>query len=154
LVKVVEYDKVRDLEGFLRKLAESGYLVEYGPHAVLEDHSEISTFKVYVGNELAAYIVAHYITQYYRAFLENYEDSDEALLDKLLEIKYSGERWSIPVNPLYVIAFNECLLRVLEGYRDEYPVVDGNRLVEEYRSRNPNYRSIPRVIVARIIDSW
>lgn len=152
MTKLVEFDKVKDLENFIKRLNEVGYLVEHGPHAVLEDHSEITTLKVYTGGRIVAYVVAHYITQYYRAVLsESYAD-DQAFLGKLFEIKYSGERWSIPVNPLYIIVLEEELMNVLESYEDLYPVKDGEELVKAYRSKNPNYKVIPRVVVARLVN--
>lgn len=152
MTKLVEFYKVKNLENFVKKLSEAGYLVEHGPHAVLEDHSEITTLKVYAGSKMVAYVVAHYITQYYRAVLsENYAD-DQAFLNKLFEIKYSGEKWSIPVNPLYIIMLEEELMSVLENYEDLYPVQDGESLVEAYRSKNPNYKVIPRVVVARLVN--
>lgn len=152
MVRVVEFDKVKDLEKFIKKLSEAGYTVEWGPHAVLEDHSEIATLKVHVDGRVVAYIVVHYITQYYRAVLSESYSDDQAFLDKLFEIKYSGEKWSIPVNPVYIIEFNEELVGVMKGYEDSYPVEDGERLVEAYRSKNPNYKAIPKIIVARIVD--
>lgn len=152
MAKLVEFDKVKNLENFIKKLREAGYLVEHGPHAVLEDHSEIVTLKVYSGNRMIAYVVAHYITQYYRAVLsESYAD-DHAFLNKLFEIKYSGEKWSIPVNPLYIIMLEDELTKILESYEDLYPVQDGENLVEAYRSKNPNYKIIPRVVVARLVN--
>jgi hypothetical protein len=102
--------------------------------------------------ELAAYIVAHYITQYYRAVINGSYESDEKFLDRLYEIKYSSERWSIPVNPLYAVVFNEEILEIFDKYEDQYPVEDGERVVNEYRARNPNYKNIPRVLIARFLD--
>lgn len=152
MTKLIEFNKVKNLENFIKKLSEAGYLVEYGPHAVLEDHSEIMTLKVYSGSRVIAYIVAHYITQYYRAVLGGDYADDQAFLNKLFEIKYSGEKWSIPVNPLYIIMLEDELMKVLESYEDLYPVQDGDSLVETYRSKNPNYKVIPRVVVARLVN--
>ncbi|MEM1816832.1 MAG: hypothetical protein QW432_05590 [Desulfurococcaceae archaeon] len=152
MAKLVEFDKVKDLENFIRKLGEAGYVVERGPHAVLEDHSEITTLKVYMNGRMVAYVVAHYITQYYRAVVSESYSNDQAFLSKLFEIKYSGERWSIPVNPVYIIVFEEGLMSTLEKYEDLYPVQDGEGLVEAYRSKNPNYKVIPRIVVARLVN--
>jgi hypothetical protein len=152
LPKVVEVDKVKDLNKFLEALKASGFTVELGPHVVLEDHSELTSIKVLKNGELAAYIVAHYITQYYRAVINGSYESDEKFLDRLYEIKYSSERWSIPVNPLYAVVFNEEIIEIFDKYEDQYPVEDGERVVNEYRARNPNYKNIPRVLIARFLD--
>jgi hypothetical protein len=152
LPKVVEVGKVRDFNRFLEALKTSGFTIELGPHVVLEDHSELTSIKVFKNRELVAYIIAHYITQYYRAVINGSYESDEKFLDRLYEIKYSGEKWSIPVNPLYVVVFNEEILEILDKYEDQYPVEDGERVVNEYRARNPNYKNIPRVLVARFLE--
>jgi hypothetical protein len=150
--RIIEYEKVKNLNEFIGKLSESGYIVEHGPHVVLEDHSELSTIKVSRDDKFVAYIIAHYITQYYRAVLDNSYSNDQSFMEKLLELKYSSEKWSIPVNPLYIVVFDEELLSFLNIYDDTYPVEDGENLVKEYRSRNPHYKSIPRIAVARIIE--
>ncbi|MEM0001349.1 MAG: hypothetical protein QXS24_06165 [Desulfurococcaceae archaeon] len=152
MAQIIEFDKVKNLDRFIEKLSDSGYLIEQGPHVVLEDHSELATLKVYKGNKLIAYIVAHYITQYYRAVISESYSNDQSFLDKLFEIKYSGEKWSIPVNPLYIIVFEEEILNAIRDYEDAFPIEDGENMVREYVSRNPQYRSIPRIVIARIIE--
>lgn len=149
VARVIEFSKARNLEEFIRKLNGLGFHVESGPHVVLEDHSELAVYSVFKESRLVARIVAHYITQYYRAVLSN-TSSDTEFLERLLEIKYSGERWSIPVNPLYLVLYSEELLGFLEGYEDEYPVQDGEQIVNTYRERSPNYKLIPRIVVARL----
>ncbi|MEM1779765.1 MAG: hypothetical protein QXU22_04695 [Desulfurococcaceae archaeon] len=150
---VFESINVKDLDSFIKKLQDNGYVIVYGPHAVLEDHSEISVIKIYKGSELVAIAVAHYISQYYRAVIsESYVD-DKEFLERLLEIRYSGEKWSIPVNPVYVILFDNSPENILSNYSDEYPVKDGEELVKIYRNRNPNYDLIPRVVIARFLDT-
>ena len=149
---IIELDKVKNLDKFIHKLSESGYLVEHGPHAVLEDHSELSTLKVFKGDKVIAYIIAHYITQYYRAVVDNSYSDDQRFLDKLIELKHSGEKWGIPVNPLYVVVFDEEIMNILRDYEDSFPVEDGENLVNEYKNRNPNYRNIPRIVLARIVE--
>ncbi|MGC8982989.1 MAG: hypothetical protein ACP5KA_04455 [Desulfurococcaceae archaeon] len=149
MVDIVELDKVRNLDAFLKKLAERGFQVEASAHVVLEDHSELSLYKVYKNSTLVAYVVAHYITQYYKAVLSEAE-SDSEFLKKLLEIKHSGERWSAPVNPVYLLTYTSDLSEVISSYEDDYPTREAAELVEVYRSRNPNYRLIPRVVVARL----
>jgi hypothetical protein len=76
--RIIVFDKVRNLEKFISELRGLGYVYEYGPHADLEDHSELTIIKVYKDLKLVAYIIAQYITQYYRAVASvSYED-DEA----------------------------------------------------------------------------
>jgi hypothetical protein len=151
--RIIVFDKVRNLEKFISELRGLGYVVEYGPHAVLEDHSELTTIKVYRDSKLVAYIIAHYITQYYRAVASASYEDDKAFLNKLYELKYSGEKWSIPVNPLYIVKLVENELdRLLGSYEDSYPVEDGESLVKAYRERNPNYTRIPRILLARLVE--
>ncbi len=145
--------EVKDLDKLLEKIKATGLDVEYGPHAVLLDHSEVAGVRVKAGDTDKAVIIAHYITPYYRAELSG-KTSDDEYLEELLKIKHSGENWRIPVNPLIVIVFDDELVKLLEEYSDEYPVPDGARLVEEYRSRNPGYENIPRSLLARMIDSF
>lgn len=151
VIKVVEYDKVKNLDKFINELTNSGFRVEPGPHVVLEDHSELCLYRVLRESKLVAYVVAHYITQYYKAVLSS-ADSDKEFLRKLLEIKYSGETWSTPVNPVYVVLFSDELLEFLNNYKDEYPSEDIAFIVGTYRSRNPNHKLIPRIVIARLTE--
>jgi hypothetical protein len=152
-LRVIEVSDVKNLDLFIKKLSELGLTVEPGPHIVLEDHSELAVFRVLRDSKLEAYIVAHYITQYYRAVLGSSYSNDTSFVRELLAIKYSGEKWSIPVNPIYVITQSSTLIEYVRGYRDNYPVLDGESLVNAYRSRNPNYGVIPRIVVGRLIDT-
>ncbi|MCC6034621.1 MAG: hypothetical protein LM567_03900 [Desulfurococcaceae archaeon] len=151
-MKVIEFRDVKNLDLFIKRLIELGFRIELGPHVVLEDHSELAVFKAMRDNELEAYIVAHYITQYYRAVLSNSYSDDSLFVKELLRIKYSGEKWSIPVNPLYIVTLNSKLLEYIKDYRDEYPVPDGEYLINTYRSKNPEYAQIPRVVIGRLVD--
>lgn len=45
--RIIVFDKVRNLEKFISELRGLGYVVEYRPHAVLEDHGELTIIKVY-----------------------------------------------------------------------------------------------------------
>jgi len=152
-VNVIEVQGVKNLDQFIKGLSELGFTIELGPHVVLEDHSELAVFKALRNGELKAYIVAHYITQYYRAVLSNSYNNDSLFMKELINIKYSGERWSIPVNPVYVITPSNELVEYIKTYRDEYPVSDGEALVNAYRSRNPDYANIPRIVVGRLVDT-
>jgi len=152
-VNVIEAREVKNLDQFIKGLSELGFIIEPGPHVVLEDHSELAVFKALRNGEVEAYIVAHYITQYYRAVLSNSYSNDSLFMKELISIKYSGEKWSIPVNPVYVITLSNELVEYIKTYRDEYPVPDGEALVNAYRSRNPDYANIPRIVVGRLVDT-
>jgi len=89
-LRVIEVSGVKNLDLFIKKLSDLGLKIELGPHVVLEDHSELAVFKVLRNGELEAYIVAHYITQYYRAVLSESYSNDSAFTRELLAIKYSG----------------------------------------------------------------
>lgn len=148
--RVLEYSKVKNLDMFLKKLAERGFDVELGPHLVLEDHSELGFYRISKNAKLVAYIIAHYLTQYYKAVLSSENKNDKEFLRELLEIKYSGERWSIPIDSIYVVLYSEEILELLDKYEDEYPVQNAEEILQIYRSRNPNYKLIPRIVVARL----
>lgn len=149
---ILELESVKNLDSLLGSLSSKGYRIEAGPHAVMEDHSEVAVFKGFKDGKPAFIIIAHYISQYYRAVLSNGYKEDQAFLEELLRIKYSGEKWSIPVNPVFIAVLDEGVTRDLEGYSDDYPVSDGGLLVEKYRESNPSYKEIPRIIVARLLD--
>lgn len=147
--RIVEFHKAKDLNEFVKKLVSAGFQVEPGPHAVLEDHSELAIFTVYRESMTVAHVIAHYITQYYRAVVSDAQ-TDSEFLQRLIEIKYSGEQWSIPVNPLYIVVYDDTILEFLNSYEDTFPVSDAESLLNSYRERNPNYKTIPRVVVARL----
>jgi len=150
LIKIYSLD-VKNLSGFIDKLKALGFTIEEGPHVVLEDNSEVSVFKGYRSSELEFIIVSHYLTQYYKAVLEN-PVSDEEYLEKLLTLKYSGERWSIPVSPVYFIAFNTSIEEFLSSFKDDYPVEKAEEILSKYRSANPSYKKIIEAAVGRILD--
>lgn len=143
--------RVRDLDKFIGYLGEMGYDVEEGAHAVLLDHSELTDFTVKNNGEIAGYIIAHFLTPFFRAELSD-SSSDEEYLRKLVEIKHSGEKWRIPVNPLVIIVLDEEMFRLLEDYSDEYPVSDASSLIEKYVETNPNYRNVPKIALARLLE--
>ncbi|MEM4487677.1 MAG: hypothetical protein QXK88_02600 [Desulfurococcaceae archaeon] len=148
-VKVIELEKVKDLNKFISYLESIKLRVEWGSHFTLEDNSEVVTLKVHRNSNTVAYVVAHYITQYYKPELNSYGSSIQGEAEST---EHCSEKWSIPVNPVYVIAVDEGVIDYLGNYQDEYPIHEGETAVNEYRSRNPNYRFIPRIIVARFID--
>ncbi len=142
---------VKDLDRFIEYLESKGYIVDEGSHAVLLDHSEISEIYIRLKTNLKAAIVAHYLTPYYMAELEDVDDEDK-YLEKLLEIKHSGVKWRIPVNPLIGIILDDKLLEIFSEYSDDYPTRNGEEIVKEYRSRNKDYARIPRVVIAHLIE--
>lgn len=150
-MKIVRFN-VKNLLNLERYLREKGYRVEHGPHIVLLDQSELSSIKVLdsVGKEVCI-MITHYVTPFYRVELSNITNDDEYWA-KLWEIKRSGEYWAIPVNPIIAVVFEQTFLDTIEQYRDEYPVNDGEHIVNEYRRRNPNYKNVPNTLLARILD--
>ncbi|MEM0506357.1 MAG: hypothetical protein QXW58_03750 [Thermosphaera sp.] len=150
LIKVYSLT-VKNLLKFIDALKTLGYVIDEGPHAVLEDNSEVSLFKGYRGGEIEFIIVSHFLTQYYKAVLES-PTTDEEFLGKLLELKYSGERWSIPVSPVYIVTFNDALEGFLNSYMDEYPIENGEEIVNKYRTSNPNHHKIIEAAVGRVLD--
>ncbi|MET1159755.1 MAG: hypothetical protein ABWW65_02230 [Thermoprotei archaeon] len=143
--------EAKDLDNLVNALRSSGYEIEEGPHAVLFDQSEVLEITLRKNSTRAGILIAHYITPYYRA--ETAEtDNDEEYLRELIRIKHSGEKWSIPVNPIIIIAFDKDLLSILDSYSDKYPVPDGETLVENYKKRNPNHEEILRVLLARVLE--
>ncbi|OYT40899.1 MAG: hypothetical protein B6U89_00725 [Desulfurococcales archaeon ex4484_58] len=142
---------VKNLDKLVKELESKGYSIEHGSHAVLLDHSELTSFRVRKNGKEYGVFIIHYITPYYRVEASNIVD-DEEYLRRLIEIRHSGEKWGIPVNPIYAIIFNDEIINFLENYNDDYPVKDGEELVNVYRRRNPNYKSIPYTLLAKILD--
>ncbi len=151
-MKIVEL-KVKDLKYLLNKIRELGYIVEQGPHAVLLDHSELSSYVVKKDNRIIAEIIAHYLTQYYLAEIKGASNDDE-YLKELLRIKNSGINWSIPVNNVLVILHNDDkeFLDLINNYSDVFPVENGEEIIMHYREKNPEYTKIPRILLARLLD--
>jgi len=150
-LKIVLID-VKDKNSFLATFEKAGYAVEAGPHTVLYDHSELATYTVKKNGEEVAIVIIHYISKYYRVELEN-PGSDEEYLHRLLELKYSESDWGIPASPVILVAVKDEIISLLENYTDNYPVEDGERLVNEYRSRNPSYANMVKLMLARILES-
>jgi hypothetical protein len=109
--------------------------------------------KILKDNTTHGYAVVHFITPYYRVELSQ-PKSDEDYLKALLQMKYGEEKWRIPVNDVAVISFTDELETALANYRDEYPTADGESLVNEYRKRNPEYHTVVKLLVARLLDEY
>ena len=142
---------VKDKDRFIEAFREKGYEVEEGSHTVLLDHSELISYKVRKNNEVYAVLIIHFITPYYRVELENIKDENE-YLRKLLRVKHGNEKWGIPVSPVIIVVLNDEVISLVENYSDDYPVSDGEELVNKYRSRNPGYEDIPRILLARVLE--
>jgi len=144
---------VKDVDKLIEDFKKKGFNVEEAPSTVLADESEVTTLKILKDNTTHGYAVVHFITPYYRVELSQ-PKSDEDCLKALLRVKYSGEKWRIPVNDVAVISFTDELETTLANYRDEYPTVDGENLVSEYRKRNPEYHAVLKLLVARFLDEY
>ena len=151
-MRIVELE-VKDLGYLLKKLKEFGYFIEQGPHAVLLDHSELSSYIIKRENKVIAEIIAHYLTQYYLAEVKGVSNDNE-YLKELLRIRDSGIRWSIPVNNVLVIILSEDkeFLDFINNYSDAFPVENGEEIIMYYREKNPGYTKIPRILLARLLD--
>ncbi|ABN70258.1 hypothetical protein Smar_1163 [Staphylothermus marinus F1] len=151
-MKIISFH-IRNLDSFLEKLKELGYSIEFGAHSVLLDHSELTSITVKKEDSIELILIVHYITPYYRAETMNISDEDE-YLKELIKIKHSGEKWKIPVNPVIGVVMTDKkeLIRMINEYKDDYPVKDADKLLDHYRSRNPKYKYIPRLLLARILD--
>ncbi|MEM4481456.1 MAG: hypothetical protein QXV04_01870, partial [Desulfurococcaceae archaeon] len=57
-VKVIELEKVKDLNKFISYLESIKLRVEWGSHFTLEDNSEVVTLKVHRNSNTVAYVVA------------------------------------------------------------------------------------------------
>ncbi|MCD6300631.1 MAG: hypothetical protein J7L82_01000 [Staphylothermus sp.] len=145
--------EVKDLENLLKKVREHGYVVEQGPHAVLLDHSELSSYVVKKDDKVVAEIVAHYLTQYYLVEMKEVSNDDDYLREPL-RIKNSGVKWSIPVNDVLVIIHiddNE-FIDLIEKYSDVFPIENGEEVIKHYKEKNPGHTKIPNILLARILD--
>ncbi|ADI32401.1 hypothetical protein [Staphylothermus hellenicus] len=152
-MKIISFH-IKNLDGFLEKLKDLGYSIELGAHSVLLDHSELTSITVKKKGSIELILIIHYITPYYRVETMNISDEDK-YLKELIRIKHSGEKWKIPVNPVIGVVMadnNEELMKMINDYKDDYPVKDADKLLDHYRSRNPRYQNIPRLLLARILD--
>lgn len=138
---------VRDLDSFIKKLAEYNYVVEYKSHVVLSDGSELINAIAKKNNKEHFVFIVHYIAEHYLNKPSEVSEVVETTSDR----QYINE-WRIPVNPVIAIVLNNEAMNILTSYRDNYPVSGGEELVINYRNRNPNYRDAPKLMLARILE--
>ncbi|RLG84736.1 MAG: hypothetical protein DRO40_00115 [Thermoprotei archaeon] len=152
MVKLITMN-VRDLDNLINKIVNSGYKIEYGAHAVLPDNSEIEEIYVFKNERLLGIVIAHYISQYYKVIIENEEADDSTILKKLLEVKYSNNKWRTPVSPIAVLTDDDELVRIFEKYKDEYPCDEAKRLSNIYKEKTPINKNIISGLLARAIEN-
>lgn len=147
-MKIIQIN-VRDLDSFLNKFIDSNYKVEYRIHVVLTDCSELVSIKVKKENTDVLVLIAHYITQNYlsKTIGEHEDRVNTNTCDKT-----SSVEWRIPVNPVIAIVLDNRVMNILSNYRDNYPVDNGEELVNRYRGMNPGYRDVPKLLLARILE--
>jgi len=144
--------KVRDLKKLMDFLREKNYDVEKGSHAVLLDHSEVEEFYLRKENKLAGIMISHYITPYYKVVKEHKDRDEEELLRALIDVKYSREKWFVPVNPVAVVTEDQELVNTLNRYRDDYPSQEARISMERYLAENPGSRDIFSGLLARVLE--
>ncbi|RLG83137.1 MAG: hypothetical protein DRO40_05620 [Thermoprotei archaeon] len=142
---------IRDLDKLINTVINSGYRIEQGTHAVLPDNSEIEEIFIFKGERLHGIVIAHYISQYYKVIVENENADDSTILKKLLEVKYSKNKWRTPVSPIAILTDDE-LVDILEKYKDEYPCDDARKLSNFYKEKNPVNKDIISGLLARALE--
>jgi len=142
---------IRDLDKLINTVINSGYRIEQGTHAVLPDNSEIEEICIFKGERLHGIVIAHYISQYYKVIVENENADDSTILKKLLEVKYSKNKWRTPVSPIAILTDDE-LVDILEKYKDEYPCDDARKLSNFYKEKNPVNKDIISGLLARALE--
>ncbi len=150
-MKLITMD-VKDLNKLLKTLMDHGYQIERGVHAVLLDNSEVEEIYVKKSNEVKAVIVTHYITSYYKAIVENYDKDDKELLQALIKVKYSGDKWASPVNPVALLTEDNELINILDNYEDKYPSEEAKYYVEYYRKNHPESNEVFSGLLARVLE--
>jgi len=151
MVKLITMN-IRDLDNLINTVINSGYKIEQGTHAVLPDNSEIEEIYIFKDERLLGIVIAHYISQYYKVIVENEDADDSAILKKLLEVKYSKNKWRTPVSPIAILIADNELVDVLEKYEDEYPCDDARRLSNLYKEKNPINKDIISGLLARALE--
>ena len=150
MVKLITTN-IRDLDKLINTVINSGYRIEQGTHAVLPDNSEIEEIFIFKGERLHGIVIAHYISQYYKVIVENENADDSTILKKLLEVKYSKNKWRTPVSPIAILTDDE-LVDILEKYKDEYPCDDARKLSNFYKEKNPVNKDIISGLLARALE--
>lgn len=145
---------VRDLDNLINKVINSGYRIEHGAHAVLPDNSEVEEIYIFKDKEFLGIIIAHYISHYYKVIVESEEANDSVVLRKLLEAKYSKNKWRTPISPIAILTDNDELINIFEKYKDNYPCDDARELSSLYKKRNPKNKDIISGLLARAVERF
>ncbi len=124
---------VRDLNGLLRYLADLGYTVSEGPHAVLPDGSEVGHWILSRGSRVVGQVLAHYVDSHYYALMKTEGAPDGEVLEALLRAEAGGV-WRVPVEDVVVIAEREVLEALLK-YSDELPSPEAGEALSHYEKR-------------------
>jgi len=131
--------RVRDLIKFIEYVRSLGVDVVEGPHIVLTDSSEVSSWYLRLGTSNIGYIVAHYVDNHYLALHKLGDDAtDREILEALIKAD-SEPKWAIPVEPVIVFLTNvsdkiRAFIKMLKEYKDEYPKANGDEILKEYLS--------------------
>ncbi|MCS7098925.1 MAG: hypothetical protein RMH84_03465 [Sulfolobales archaeon] len=122
--------EVRDLNKLLKYVADLGYTITEGPHAVLEDSSEVGYWVITRESRVVGEIIAHYVDNHYYALVVSEGASNEEVLEALLRAD-RAERWRAPVEDVVVIGEEE-ILTALSKYVDEVPSEEAVEAVAHY----------------------
>lgn len=148
-MKIIQIN-VKDLRSFIKKFAEQGYVVEYGLHTILTDYSELASINIKKNNKRISIIIAHYISERYLSEQDALNIENYSI--ETTDFKHTESKWFIPVNPVIAIVLDNEVMNILTSYSDNYPINNGEELVNKYRAENPGYRNIPKLLFVRILE--
>ncbi len=124
---------VKDLNRLLRFLADLGYTVSEGPHAVLPDGSEVGHWILTRGSRVVGQVIAHYVDSHYYVLMKTEGAPDREVLEALVGAEARGV-WRVPVEDVVVVADPE-VLEALVKYSDELPSEEAAEALSHYEKR-------------------
>lgn len=124
---------VRDLNKLLKYLADLGYTISEGPHAVLHDGSEVGYWMLVKESRIVGQVIAHYIDRHYYAIMKTKDASDREVIEALVRAEY-GVIWRVPVEDVVVMGDEEVLEAIVK-YVDELPTEEAREALAHYETR-------------------
>ncbi|MEM1623508.1 MAG: hypothetical protein QW543_05205 [Sulfolobales archaeon] len=125
--------RVWDLDKLLKYLADLGYTISEGPHAVLHDGSEVGYWILTKDSRIVGQVVAHYVDNHYYALMKTEGATDSEVIEALV-LAERGEKWRVPVEDVVLIAEEEVLESIVK-YVDTIPNKEAEEALAHYERR-------------------
>ncbi|MEM1682165.1 MAG: hypothetical protein QXI06_02930 [Sulfolobales archaeon] len=125
--------RVWDLNKLLKHLADLGYTISEGPHAVLHDGSEVGYWILTKDSQIVGQVIAHYIDNHYYALMKTEGATDSEVIEALIRAEH-GEMWRTPVEDVVVIAVEEVLESIVK-YADTIPNKEAEEALAHYEKK-------------------